>query len=50
MNKIPYGRNVGLVIEVTDPDKLTHYFTKLSEDATNVMSYKKQTGRNYSVR
>ncbi|WP_375179178.1 VOC family protein [Enterococcus rotai] len=41
MNKIPYGRNVGLVIEVTEPDKLTRYFTKLSEDATNIMPLQK---------
>lgn len=41
MNKIPYGRNVGLVIEITDPEKLTNYFTKLSIGATNVMPLQK---------
>lgn len=41
MNKIPYGRNVGLVIELTDSDKLTKYFTKLSTEATHVMPLQK---------
>lgn len=41
MNKIPYGRNVGLVIELTDSDKLTKYFAKLSTEATHVMPLQK---------
>lgn len=41
MTAVPYGRNVGLVIEVTDADKLTQYFEGLSADAQNVMPLQK---------
>lgn len=41
MTAVPYGRNVGLVIELADADKLTRYFEGLSADGQNVMALQK---------
>lgn len=41
MSKVPYGRNVGIVIELTDASKLTTYFEKLSQDAADIMTLQK---------
>lgn len=37
LKKVPYGRNIGIVIELTDASQLTNYFEKLSQDAADVM-------------